>query len=109
MSKNSPLAHDIKKGLFWSYSTLVLSIWALAGFLPVFGLFIQDQTLLELALQASFLASGSLGCFGLLLTIAFLRRGRPLVDRRSRENKAGLVVTFASLWLAAYMLYAWLA
>ena len=109
MSKNSTLARDIKKGLFWSYSTLVLSIWALAGVLPLFGVFIQDQTLLERGVQGVFLATGSLGCFSLLLTLAFLRGDRPSADRQSRANKAGLIVTFVSLWLTAYMLYAWLA
>jgi hypothetical protein len=105
--KNS-LAGDIKRNLFWAYATIALSVWALAGFLPFFGLFVQDQTTLEVIIEAVFLSTGSLGVFGLLLAVAFMKGRRRFVDRGPRSSKAGILVSYASLWMVAYAAYVWI-
>lgn len=109
MSKaDSSLSNDISKGLFWTYATIALSTWALASFLPLFGLFIQEKSYAVLIGQGVFLATGFLGVAGVYLTLRFLKGRQGTRTRSGKSSKAGLITTYASIWIVAYSVFVWM-
>lgn len=109
MSKaDNPMSNDIAKALFWTYATIALSTWALASFLPLFGLFIKEQSYTVLIGQGLFLATGFLGVAGAYLTLRFLKGQKATQTHDGKSSKAGPVTIYATLWIVAYSIFAWI-
>jgi hypothetical protein len=106
-NRDTSSTKDITKALFWGYSTIALSIWALASFLPLFGLFIPNQSYADLGIQALFLVTSFLSVFGGYMAVRLLKWQSVEPDDSTKPSKAGLLTAYASLWLIAYSLYIW--
>ena len=102
MSLSKITASDtIGRPILVSFGTITISIWALAGFLPIFGLLIQDQSLVHYLIQAAFLGTGAVSVFAIAVTLNFLKGRNIRVVRQARPRLVTLTL-YASVWLVAY-------
>ena len=102
MSLSKITASDtIGRPILVSFGTITISIWALAGFLPIFGLLIQDQSLVYYLIQAGFLGTGAVSVFAIAVTLNFLKGRNIRVVRQARPRLVTLTL-YASVWLVAY-------
>lgn len=106
-NKDTAASKDITKAFFWGYASIALSIWALASFLPLFGLFIPNQSYADLGIQALFLVTSFLSVFGGYMAVRLLKWQSVEPVDGTKPSKAGLLIAYASLWLIAYSLYIW--
>ncbi|MEO1404873.1 MAG: hypothetical protein AAFV54_00080 [Pseudomonadota bacterium] len=102
MSRSNKVASDTSgRPILVSFGTITISIWALAGFLPIFGLLIQDQSLSHYLIQAAFLGTSAVSIFAIAVTLNLLKGQNIRVVRQARPRLVTLTI-YASVWLVAY-------
>lgn len=99
---NETIIETIWRGI----SAPIVMTWALASFLPLFAFFGAADSAIRMIVEATFLATGFAGAFGLWVFMKFAGgegSQRPAAMVIRGQEKA--IRSYAACWLAAYIFY----
>ncbi len=98
---------SVNRVLIWTVATPIITSWALVSFIPMFALF-GPENLIDLFVQAAFLATGFVGLLGLLILAAFAKQASvdSPIPRRIENRRAIWLSIWAIGWMTLYGLYA---
>lgn len=100
----SNLRSDINSALQWALALPVLAFWPLISFLPVFGLFEAEASLISVAVNLIFVATSFIGAFGAVICIRGL--GGPAFraqrDEAPKRGRAFAAAGYGAVWMTAY-------
>ena len=106
-TQQSNLRKDVKSIFFWTYAAVVLSTWALIGFVPISGASVADASIGYRLLHGVFLVTGFVGFIGAYVVYLFIRV--PSLGQDRKKSIAVPLTVYATAWLIAYWAFSWLA
>ncbi len=94
---------EVNRIVLWMYATPVLFTWALLSWLPLFGLFIEGASVLSIAGDIVFLATGFVALAGLFAILSLSARPEEKdAVNQSLRGKVGWLSAYATAWLVGY-------
>ncbi|MEM1106597.1 MAG: hypothetical protein AAGH87_09430 [Pseudomonadota bacterium] len=95
----------INKITLWLYAIPVLTTWALVSWVPLFGLFKPEASVMAKIIDVAFLGTGFVALISLFV-LAVLAAKPEMQSQvlRSGRGKVGLLAAYATVWLVAYWL-----
>ncbi len=100
----SDLRRDIYSTLQWAFALPVLAFWPLISFLPMFGLFEAEATILSITVDLIFVATSFVGLFSALIGLRWL--GGPAYranrDAAPKRGRAFATAAYGAAWMVAY-------
>lgn len=95
----------VSRIFLWMYGTVVVPIWAMVSFVPMFGLLIPDASIAEKLVDLAFLSTGFVAAAGLYgVAVISANPGQSKKVFAFLRGRIGLVTAYATVWLVGYWL-----